>query len=477
MLKIFALAAFSAISLSLPSFAQQFSLDSVRAGGVPAAGAPAPVPAVPQAAAEPKEWTIIYYSTTKDFKLRPSFLIQMLDLKLAGSSDKVNVVVEGSLVAQAEDGSISTPTLRMAIGDKPWSLEKARAVFSEGLDMKTRFVKESALREFSDDIVSRETGVDTGDWRHVAEFARWAKANYPAKRYAFLIFGHGNGIVDAKKNADKGTLADEDTKNYVTIPEMRLMMAEAGKVDVFLMQSCLMQMAEVVWQVKDYTDVVVGSSEFLWSNGFFTPALLKALNENPQFSSLDVGDLMAESYVATLPGDKTGHVSVIPTAALPRFAEKLDSWAEAVMKANGRDAAIKALFKTVRFDSFGLVTQSTAASVAFSISGDLYDFVRLTVENTPQETEDQLKVAETGRALMDDIEKSLVYKYYYKGATLTGFDYSVPRGIAIHVPPRKILTGSVDGLYSQIMQTNYWDLPFARETRWGAFLNWIYRGK
>ncbi|OGR76996.1 MAG: hypothetical protein A2X32_06860 [Elusimicrobia bacterium GWC2_64_44] len=477
MTKSLLLTMFSVLSFCAPSFARPFSLDSVRAGEV----ASAELPVMPQAAvpaqAEPKEWTIIYYSTTKDFKLRPSFLIQMLDLKLAGSSGKVNVVVEGSVVAQAEDGSISTPTLRMAIGGEPWSLEKAVTVFNEGMDLKTRFVKESALREFSGDIVSRETGVDTGDWRHVAEFARWAKANYPAKRYAFLIFGHGNGIVDAKKTAEKGTLADEDTKNYVTIPEMRLMMAEIGKVDVFLMQSCLMQMAEVVWQVKDYTDVVVGSSEFLWSNGFFTPALLKALNENPQFPSLAVGDLMAESYVATLPQDKTGHVSVIPTAALPRFAEKLDAWADAVMKADGRDAAMKARHKTVRFDSFGLVTLSTAQSVNYSISGDLYDFVRLTTENIPRETEEQLKAAEAGRALMEDIEKSLVYKYYYKGATVTGFDYSVPRGIAIHVPPRKILTGSVDGMYSQIMQTNYWDLPFARETRWGAFLNWIYRGK
>jgi hypothetical protein len=365
----------------------------------------------------------------------------------------------------------------MAIGGEPWSDEKANEVLDSGLIIEPRVVKESVLREFSADTVSREYGVDTGDWRRAAAFVRWAKANYPAKRYAFVIFGHGNGIADFKKNENKGTLADDDTKNYVTIPEMRLMMAEAGKVDVFMMQSCLMQMAEVVWQVKDYTDVVVGSSEFMWSNGFYSPVLQEVLQKNPHITSLEVGDLAAESYIATLSKDKTGHVSVIPTSALPRFAEKLDAWADAVMKANGRDAAIKAIFKTVRFDTFGFVTQSTAASVAYSISGDLYDFVRLTLENTPQETEEQRLVAETGRALMEDIEKSLVYKYYYKGATVTGFNYSVPRGIAIHIPPRKILTGSVDGMYSQIMQTNYWDLPFARETRWGAFLNWIYRGK
>lgn len=476
MIKIFTLAALSVISFTLPSFSQQFSLGAVRAEGVAAAEVPAPVPAGSPAAAEPKEWTVMVYATTKDV-LKYFMADQLIELVQAGSTDKVNVVLETSFPVEAEDGSLSTPTVRMALADA-WDDQKVEQVYAAGFNPSSKQLKEAFLGAFSPYIVKREASADTGDWRRAADFTRWAKANYPAKRYLFLIFGHGNGIFDAKKKPNKGTLLDSDTHNYVTLPEMRLMMEQTGRVDGLVMISCIMQMAEVAWQVKDYTDVVVGSGELMWAVNYDLNGMLKSLNRDPGIPAAELGRELSESYLAKAKAKnyKGAHSSVILTGKLPGFAAKLDGWVDAQLALKDEKAVTAARQRVVRYDMFGITTISTVTAKAayFSQSGDLYDFVRLVTANTPQDTPGQLLARERGLELMDYIEKDLVYSHSQYGSSNIQYDFARARGLAIYVPPGGHFfgTGTLAD-FEQNVETLYGDLPFARETRWGAFVNWI----
>ncbi len=463
------------LSFNLPSFAQQFSLDSVRAAGLPAVEAPAPVPAVPRAAAEPKEWTVMVYATTKDV-LKYYMADQLLDLAGVGSTDKVNVVLETSFPVEAGDGTLSTPTVRMALGPA-WSAQQLQQAVSSGFNESSQQLRESFLGAFSPYIVKREASADTGDWRRAADFTRWAKANYPAKRYLFLIFGHGNGIFDIKKKQNKGTLQDTDTNNYVTLPEMRLLMEQTGKVDAFVMLSCIMQMAEVAWQVKDYTDVVVGSGELMWAVSYDLNAMLMTLNADTGISAAELGRKMSEGYMArakarNLPG---AHSSVILAGRLPGFAGKLDAWVDAQLALKDEKAVTAARKRVVRYDMFG-ITKATVPAVAnyFSQSGDLYDFVRLVTAGTPQDTPEQLLARQRGQELMDYIEKELVYSHSQYGTSHIQYEFARARGLAAYVPPGGHFFGSGTlADFEQNVETLYGDLPFARETRWGEFVNWI----
>lgn len=462
------------LSFSFPSFSQQFSLDAVRADGV-AAAVPSPVPAVPSAAAEPKEWTIMVYATTKDV-LKYFMADQLIDMVQVGSTDKVTVVLETSFPVEAEDGGISTPTVRMALG-APWADQHLKQVLSTGFNESSKQLKESFLGAFSPYTVKREASADTGDWRRAADFTRWAKTNYPAKRYLFLVFGHGNGIFDAKKKRNKGTLQDTDTGNYVTLPEMRLLMEQTGHVDVFMMLSCIMQMAEVAWQVKDYTDVVVGSGELMWAVSYDLNAMLKTLNANPGIPAAELGRALSEGYLerAKARNYKGAHSSVILASALPGFAGKLDSWVDAQLALKDEKAVTAARQRVMRYDMFG-ITKDTVPAIAayFSQSGDLYDFVRLVTAKTPQDTPEQLLARRRGLELMDYIEKDLVYSHSQYGTSHIQYEFARARGLAIYVPPGGHFfgSGSLDD-FERNVETVYATLPFARETRWGKFVNWI----
>ncbi len=470
MFKGLIVAAFSFLTFSVPSFAQSFGLDSFKAADLPAVSAPAPAVSGP---AQPKDWTIIFYATTKD-ALRYSFVQSLLDLKSIGSTSRVNIAVEGTFPVESAQGVISTPTIRMAMGSA-WDEATINQVVENAVT-KDKMISESVLTAFSGDIVSRELNANTGDWKRVAAFARWAKSAYPARHYAFVIFGHGSGIFDAKKTPQKGTLMDVETKDYVTLPEMRQMMATIGRVDAFVMTSCIMQMGEVAWQIKDYTDVIVGSSELMWSSGYDMAGLVSQLQSNPNISSQQLGSDIAKGYVDRVKANKLpgGHASVLLTSRLPDFGRKLDAWVDAELALNDRAAIDKGIAGTSRFDIFG-VTLATSAAVAsrVSISGDLYDFVSIVTENTPQNTPAQQLARQRGQELMSFISGSLIYKYYYTGQSNTGYDFARSHGISLHVPPVKLIGGTWEE-FSKYLETDYWTLPFANETKWGGFLNWAY---
>ena len=465
---------------------EQIGYDGGSAMAVPkpgkAAARTAPVNRA-KPAAKIKEWTVMYYSTTKD-KLRYSLVWQLLEMKKTGSTDRVNIVVEAAFPVKSADGGISTPTVRMVMGKgaPAAAMDKYIQLL---MSVKGGPIDAALLKPFAADIVKSENNVDTGDWRRVADFGRWAKAEYPAKRYAFVIYGHGSGFFDDKKPARKatpakGTLRDTDTGNYVTTPELSQIMAAIGKVDILAMQSCIMQMAEVAYQIKDYVDVVVGSSELMWSVGYDLGGMLETLNSNPGISSPDLGASLAAGYVQGVKDYKLtgGHASALITAKLPAFTEKLNAWVDAVTALNDKKIFLPGIRETARFDIFGVTIVSTQTLVAsrVSVSGDLYDFVRIVNEGLPQDKPESLPARLRGTELMSFIANELIYKYAYTGKSNTGVDFSRAHGLSIHIPPVILIGGNIDA-FNALCETNYWDLPFAKETKWGPFLGWIYGRK
>ena len=473
MFKNIIIAAFSVLSFSLPSFTQVFSLDSVRADALPVVEAPSVQVSPSTAPVQPREWTIIYYSSGKDVKLRSSLLSQIVDLKFADRKDKVNVLVEAPFAEEDAAGAISTVTARLVVGSS-WDLKTRDAVAASALS-EHRYVSPSYLEAFGGDVISREYNVDSGDWRRAAAFAKWAKTSYPAKHYLFLIYGHGNGFFDYKTTTSRSTLSDNESGNYVSVPEMRLMMAEIGKVDLFVMQSCLMQTAEVAWEVKDYADVLLGSSEFLWTVGYPIGPVAEGLAAEPGIPAAELSGYMAEGYVNGLKRvGKTGHSSVIVTANLKTFGGKLDAWADAVMALKDRTLLFPALKQAVRYDILGMdSTPNGPYAKNLSFSADLYDFVKLTGETLPADRPETAAVKVRGQELLEYISGALVYKHAYTGISDTGFDLSRSGGISIHLPRVKDIDPAAP-IGRGKKQVNYWTLPFAGETRWGVFLDWLY---
>ena len=101
-------------------------------------------------------------------------------------------------------------------------------------------------------------------------FVNWARTNYPAQHYALLLDNHGSGV--------SGGLVDDTSFGLrMSVPQMgdalnAITNNGTDKIDVLVMNMCLMAMIEDAYEVQNYIDYYVASENIQWSysTGYYT---------------------------------------------------------------------------------------------------------------------------------------------------------------------------------------------------------------
>lgn len=419
----------SALASPVPAFEAGLDFDR-GAGDIKAVLSGIDVPPVPAPAAQkgwfshgnnssqpaaPKEWTVMIYMNGKN-DLEVAGLYNLNKMELAGSDGSLNIVTETGRI-NGQSGDVHT--------DGDWTGARRYYITNDGNEDK---VRSKVIQSFA--------SVDMGDWKHLVDFARWGMKNYPARHYALIVWNHGSGWVTTKGVfVNKGISYDFETKNHISTPELGAAMREIGKVDILAYDACLMQMAELLYEVKGYADYVVGSEETVPGLGFPYDTML------PAFKSARSSEELAAKMVRAYDGfyaftPKKVTLSAVRMAALPEFMASFNAWTAALL-ASGKKPQIKTKFYS-------------AAAYEEKDNKDLYDFARLAAEADPDGA-----VAATGRAMMGILSgKLIIENMAYTGKS--GRD-EASHGLAIYLPG----TG-YNGKYEQ--------LAWARDTRWDDFL-------
>lgn len=380
-----------------PSFAAG-PLDGLDAG-LSRAAAALPPPSAPAGVADKvplPEWTVMVFVNAKN-DLANFGLSDVNEMEMAGSTAKVNVVAELGLLNKG---------------------------------VKRYFVtKDKRELDITSPVVQDLGSPDMGDWKHLAEFANWARANYPAKRYMLVIWNHGSGWVTTK-----GISYDDETKNHISTPELGLAMKAIGKVDILAMDACLMQMAEVDYEIKDFADVILASEETAPGNGFPYDLVLKGMNSAALKPAETVAAGIVESYTGYYARKNIkATLSAVRTAALPKLAALLDEWAAAALAYPGQDKL------------------RAAANGAACYYVDEYKDLADLMAKISAATADPL-LAEKGAAVINHIRTALVASNAATPAMGSGSN-----GVSIYV--------SRDGA-----SPRYKALAFSSVTRWDEFL-------
>ena len=308
----------------------------------------------------PKEWTVLVYLNGKN-DLEVAGLYNLNKMELAGSNAELNIVAEAGRM-NGQDNDVDF--------DGNWTGSRRYYVTQDADEEK---VKSKVIQSFRK--------VDMGDWRHLADFAKWGMKNYPARHYALMIWNHGSGWITTKGGrANKGISYDHETKNHISTPELGAAMKEIGKVDILAYDACLMQMAEVLYEVKDYADYVVGSEETVPGTGFPYETLLPAFTGSKNSGELAVEIVRAYDDFYSAKGKKVT-LSAVRVSALGDFMTAFNAWTDALI-ASDKKPQIKS-------------KAYSAGAYAYKDNKDLYDFARLAAEADPEGP-----VAETSRALM-----------------------------------------------------------------------------
>ncbi len=377
--------------------------------------------AVCQAAQEPAsgapryalpKWTIMVYINGKN-NLEEYAFRNFFQMEQVGSNSNVRVVVQLGRM-----GTYSTK-------DGGWSGCRRYLVGHYPSDTNT----------ISSPVVSSTSVCDMGDYNNAIDFFTWAKTNYPADHYMAMLWNHGSGWEKSRARL-RGISYDDQTNNHITTPQMASILSALGHIDLYSSDACLMQMAEVGYELKDYVDYIAGSEENEPGEGYQYATFLTAVNAS-DFSPRAVAKAAVDTYIDQYSAADGVTHSYIVTSALPGLVTRINTLASALMSASEHSVVRAARTSAFNYGSAGdrdisyfasLVSSSTASSAVQTAALDLSSYTA----------------------------NSVVLYNRTKGS-----DYVNSYGLSIYLPSSYSITG-------------YSELAFAQNSTWPSFLNWLF---
>ncbi len=388
-------------------------LSLARLQAVPLAGGRR-APAVSWGGRDAADWAVLVYMNAKN-NLAPYGYKNFKQMEKVGSSSRVKIVVEFGLVAP---NAVSQGGWR---GTRRYLVEKSA---------DPAVITSPALSESAD--------TDMGDYHELISFVKWAKEKFPARHTMLVVWNHGSGWLESNSYVSvRGISYDDETGHHITTEQLGQALAAVGGVDVYASDACLMQMAEVDYQIKGGAQTIVGSEETEPGDGWTYDAFLSPLAANPSMGSEDVGRAAAQAYVSHYAdGWSAVTQSAVRSSSVDGFAALLDSWTSRLMETNQRALARSARAQAVHF--------------YYSDNIDVGDYVRLVAAGSPDE---QTKAQ--SQKLLDFLGSGLVIDNRTQGAS-----FQNARGLAVYLPAYRV-------------DPAYMNLAWAKGGHWAQFAQWV----
>ncbi len=397
--------------------------------------------------AKPKEWTVMVFINGKnDLEIAGLYNVNMMEK--IGSGKDINIVVEHGRIAGHTDL------------DGDWKGSRRMLI-----------KKDKDENKVTSRVLMETPTVDMGDYKRVVDFMKWSKENFPARRYMLILWNHGTGWMDPRTEG-KGISFDDETGNYIRTPQIGKILREAYKVDILAFDACLMQMAEVAYEVKDYAEVIVGAEETVPGLGYPYDLFLGAMAKKPSMSNEQTAAIMVEAFRMFYDAVKKGaNLSAIRSSKVAGLGERMAAFASLAREVGDMDALKAARNGVIRYDAVGA---GSDPDMTISFYGDAAQFAGLVADNLkehPKAAELKARAA----ALGDYIDKELVIHKGASGKNRVGRDLSESRGIAVYLPPveTRIAQEKLEGIF----EAPYADFAFDKAAKWHDFVTFLYGAK
>lgn len=333
-------------------------------------GAIIPAPALAEAIAD---YTVMIYLNGSDLEsedgLASDDLLEMMTASESFDSESVQIIVQtgGTAVWQTE-GIPSDATARYLIAD-------------------------GGMYELEQMPLQNIGEPDT-----LTDFIVYAMDNFPAERYALILWNHGGGAVSGY-GVDE--LFDYDG---LTLSELDSALFEAGlysnKLELIGFDACLMATLETATVVSEYAHYLVASEELEPGYGWHYEDFLYELGENPGMDGAELGEHIATGFVDFYnDNDMADELTTLSVTDLSKIATVVSALEDFVSVADA--SLIQGNYRAVarprsRAFEFGMPT-------AYGGSTDMIDIVDMANQFS------ELCTAESN-ALIDAINDAVVFK-------------------------------------------------------------------
>jgi hypothetical protein len=372
--------------------------------------------------ADRARWTVLVY-LDGDNNLEADAIGDLNEMELVGSNDDVRIVVQLDRIRSAsrEDDKSN--------GD--WTTTK-RFLVERDTDPV-----ELGSREL-DDLGE----LNMGDPQTLVDFAVWGMTEYPADRYALVLWDHGSSWAGI-------AFDDTDGEDGITMPELdaalRTIQAQTGvaRLDLIGFDACLMAQIDVLQTVAPYARTMVASAELEPNDGWAWDLWLRALADDPAQDGPALARNIVDSYRVFYEGgdDDTVTLSAFDLTEAERLIRDFDRLA------NSMTANIESAYPALAAARSYTEAYNPPRPEEFS-AVDLGHFAVLVQERGAPST-----VADAARTLATTIEATRI-------AAWSGGFHTNHSGLSVFFPQ---LPELLPPFYSDAS-------PTPRETGWDEFL-------
>ena len=263
------------------------------------------------ASAQTDSWTILHYSNM-DNDLEPFIFGDMMEIRTAGSSDRVNLVAQIDRIGGYENRFGDwTDTRRFYLTQQPtptFTFEQqvellARWFEENGIDtyqnayqglfaddpqaVTDLFFRLSLNVVFDQEPIEKLGEQDMGNAQTLADFIAWGISTYPADHYMLIISSHGNGWAGIGPDETDGTILNLQAMQA----GIRAGLDAVGvdKFDIIGFDACLMAQYEVAVALAPVADYLLAAEEVIPGRGWEYSKPYQALNANPNIDPLSLG--------------------------------------------------------------------------------------------------------------------------------------------------------------------------------------------
>ncbi len=280
-------------------------------------------------AAEPDEWTVMFYFCGSDLESRYGYATQNLgeirEVTFPFDYSKAAFIGSGAKPAMRDIGKVNV--LIETGGSREWHTRDIGMDVDPGALQRWRY---SCYPDGTGDVSGLRTFelMDTlplrsmADPETLADFIRWGARTYPAKKYALVLWDHGGG-------AKSGLCIDDMFGGDIMyLWELKQALANGGvHLETVIIDACLMSNIETAWSIKDSASWMVASEEVVPAKGTAVGKWLQALVNYPNMDGRWLGrcvcDMTGIKY-ANEPDDMAKSLltwSVIDLSKIDRLME------------------------------------------------------------------------------------------------------------------------------------------------------------
>lgn len=384
------------------------------------------------------DWNYLVYMGA-DNNLERFAIDNLIDMQAVGSSSKVNVMV---------------------LVDRSPGYDKSHDNWSG-----TRLYRVTKKNEsvFDQEIIIDYDELDMTNAENIKNFLLYSMTNYPSKKTSLVLWSHGTGIYpdgilfnETKKSTNRAVIHDYSTgynsSDSVSVQSLETVFSEiykvtGKKINILQFDSCLMQMNEIIWQLHDYVDYIVGAETDVPATGNNYISVLESFNVFSVNEEKELVNQLVEAFYNNYSSSliSTSYSAVYIGEGFTEYKNAFNYFIDELL--NLSDNELKVIYN--------IRSQLYSYSETYTEYVDLYDFVnnvRLNSSFTNSE------ISKKANNVISELDKIIL------NSKVTNNYVGKLNGIGINFPKSQ----EILNLYSN--SDNYNIIRFSQDTKWSNFL-------